>query len=138
MFYCDACAKEKRYPVAADDRLRSFGKCELCGETTSCNNFKGDLLELGDVTVYVSSSEKVLNTTDSCFKAEKGSYRVIGFDTDHIWGDETTSFVPVFFTEDFPEKKKAIEELLLKREANKKESVLYFVFDDTGNMAKIG
>jgi hypothetical protein len=42
-----------------------------------------------------------------------------------------------FFCKDFTDKERAIEELLLKREENKKETLLYFVFDDNGNMVKI-
>jgi hypothetical protein len=97
MFYCDACATKKQYPITGDDRLKSFGTCEVCGKTASCYNFTGDILSFGHVTIYMTPAQKVLNTTDSCFKGKKDNYRVIGFDTDRIWGDETTSFVPVFF-----------------------------------------
>jgi len=53
MFYCDACAKDKKYPITADNKLRSFGNCELCGKTVSCNDFKGDVLDLGNVSISV-------------------------------------------------------------------------------------
>ncbi len=37
MFYCDKCAKDRNYP---NTLFKSYGKCELCGETNVCNDGK--------------------------------------------------------------------------------------------------
>ena len=45
MFYCDACAKEKRYP---ETLFKSRGNCEICGKTTICNEKSSKYLPYPD------------------------------------------------------------------------------------------
>lgn len=35
MFYCDKCRNEYGWPFSL---YRSFGRCEMCGNTTRCND----------------------------------------------------------------------------------------------------
>ena len=37
MFYCDACGKERNWPTGWAD---SYGSCEICGKTATCNDVK--------------------------------------------------------------------------------------------------
>ena len=92
---------------------------------------------MGSVTIYVSESTEVLSVTNSCFKAEKGQYRIVGFDSANIREVEEYTFIPTFFSADFSEKEKAVEELLNKRDTADKESIMYFLFDDKGDMVKV-
>lgn len=35
MFYCNACAEEREWP---DSMMKSYGSCEVCGKSASCND----------------------------------------------------------------------------------------------------
>jgi hypothetical protein len=37
MFYCDPCAKEKKWP-SGDHTPKSQGRCEICGKHAVCND----------------------------------------------------------------------------------------------------
>ena len=35
MFYCDECAREKKYPIMAEEDMKSLGPCEICKKSYS-------------------------------------------------------------------------------------------------------
>lgn len=37
MFYCNECAKKRKWPITI---FRSYGACELCEKVVSCNSVK--------------------------------------------------------------------------------------------------
>jgi len=41
MFYCEGCRAMRRWPK---DTIKSFGKCEFCGEVTECYDLRNNLL----------------------------------------------------------------------------------------------
>ena len=43
MFYCDECARRKRWPETV---TTSRGPCEICGRTAVCNEMPSRLLPL--------------------------------------------------------------------------------------------
>jgi len=137
MFYCDSCAKKENYPISANNLLRSSGKCELCNKPSECNDMSGKLLNLGNVVIFTDETGEVIKPKNSCFKAKKGKYSVTGFNLKKVWGEKKLNFIPVSFIKEFSEKNKAITELLEKRTKNKEKDMVYFVFDDKGNMVKI-
>lgn len=42
MFYCDECAENNKHPYPT--LCRSFGPCEICGETRTCNDLSSKFL----------------------------------------------------------------------------------------------
>ena len=52
MFYCDDCAKKKKYPISW---FKSYGNCEICGKTRECNEVPSkDLI----VSKYTDSNQR--------------------------------------------------------------------------------
>lgn len=43
MFYCEECRKERQWPEAL---MKSWGSCELCGETYECHDRPSSSLPL--------------------------------------------------------------------------------------------
>jgi len=43
MFYCDSCATKRAWPGSI---ARSYGRCEVCGETRACNDRASSTLPL--------------------------------------------------------------------------------------------
>ena len=43
MFYCDDCAKKKKYPIG---HFKSYGPCEMCGKTRNCNDILSNLMSI--------------------------------------------------------------------------------------------
>lgn len=41
MFYCNQCAKEKEWPYSI---CKSYGKCEICGDSCKCNDMPSSIL----------------------------------------------------------------------------------------------
>jgi len=41
MFYCDACARKRHWPVGL---VRSSGRCEVCGKSRECTDVLSSLL----------------------------------------------------------------------------------------------
>ena len=53
MFYCEPCRKERNWP---DSIGKSYGRCEVCGETRSCNDRAASTLPLPAVAKVVEES----------------------------------------------------------------------------------
>jgi hypothetical protein len=43
MFYCEPCAEERNWP---DSMMKSYGRCEICGEVRVCNDRASSTLPL--------------------------------------------------------------------------------------------
>lgn len=43
MFYCDECREKYNYP---ESFRKDYGKCELCGKISSCNDVSSDILKM--------------------------------------------------------------------------------------------
>lgn len=71
MFYCDPCAKKKKWPVGM---VRSHGRCEVCGRTKDCSDTPSTLLPFNgavklvvprkEVMVFARAMEVVLRQND--------------------------------------------------------------------------
>jgi hypothetical protein len=48
MFYCDTCAKKKKWPIGL---VRSQGPCEVCGKTDNCSDVQSSQLPPASVSV---------------------------------------------------------------------------------------
>jgi hypothetical protein len=140
MFYCDDCAKEKKYPICESKDMRSYGPCELCRNVRSCNNIHHEMLELGPVLLYHFKSNVFLKPDKKSFTAPKGKFLIVGFDMKRLFGDDNDVFVPVNYHQEFSEKTKAMNMVKSLREKQKKVSKSqqnYFLFNDKGFPEKI-
>ncbi len=45
MFYCDECREKRKWP---ESMHKSYGKCELCGKTSMCNDVPSKDLPTSD------------------------------------------------------------------------------------------
>lgn len=43
MFYCDLCAHKRKWPESMG---KSYGRCEVCGDTRACNDRPSSTLPL--------------------------------------------------------------------------------------------
>lgn len=137
MFYCDDCAREKRYPVAGDDRLRSHGNCEACGKMHFCTNLFPEALSLGPVTIFIVDRKSFMRPTQMSFFAPKGKLRVVGFQTSTVFGDTTTVFVPVNYLQDFSSRTVASRTIRKLQRQTKAADQIYFLHDENGRMVHL-
>lgn len=56
MFYCNPCAKENDWPETI---TCSFGPCEVCGNSSICNEMPSKLLPIGLKPDYRREKERV-------------------------------------------------------------------------------
>jgi len=141
MFYCDDCAKSKKYPVLAAEDMKSMGPCEICKKVRPCNDITHDMLELGPVLLYHFKRNVFLNPNKKSFLASKGKFLIVGFDMKRLFGDDTTVFVPVDYHQEFSNKKEAVNKVISLRKKQKpddsKSQQQYFLFNDKGFLEKI-
>ncbi len=43
MFYCNKCREENKWP---ESLCKSYGKCEMCGEVSECNDVQSSKLPI--------------------------------------------------------------------------------------------
>jgi hypothetical protein len=140
MFYCDDCAKNKKYPIWAKDDMKSYGPCEICRNVRPCNDLHHELLELGPVLLYHFKRDVFLKPDKKSFQAQKGKFIIIGFDMKKLFEDDNTVFVPVNLHQEFSEKTKAVNKVISLRKKQKQDSKSqqnYFLFNDKGFLEKI-
>lgn len=51
MFYCDECKKKRNYP---ESMFKSYGNCEICGNTTDCNDIPSSKLPKSEVNLALN------------------------------------------------------------------------------------
>jgi len=138
MFYCDRCAEENKYPIWVDERMKSYGSCEICNKTMLCSDMHRDMFELGAVKIYNFEKNIFLNPEEQSFYAPKGMYRIIGFNLEQIRQTKDMDMVPTNHTEDLKEKEKAIEHIKkLRKEHKEDKNQQYFLFNEKGYMERI-
>jgi len=138
MFYCDDCAKKKKYPIIASEKMKSFGPCEICGKERPCNDIRQKMLDLGFVELFYIKKDAFLNPEKKSFYAPAEMYRIIGFNLKKSRELDTEVIVAVNYKKDFTDiddAKDMINELRSGSENDADQQ--YFLFNSDGYMQRI-
>ena len=138
MFYCDECAKEKKYPIFASEKMKSIGPCEICNKVRPCNDIRQEMIDLGLVELFNIKKDAFLNPEKPSFYAPADMYRIIGFNLKQGREMDNKVIVAVNYKEDFTDINEAREKVKeLRSGLDSDADQKYFLFNSKGYMERI-